>query len=77
MSDRVPGSEADRPPATPDGSQSGRPEDLRHSTVDRVPCPNCCRTAPVTGRSMGLLFFQCELCETTGATPDPDEALTG
>jgi hypothetical protein len=39
----------------------------------RVQCPNCCRMAPVTSRSMGLLFFQCELCETTGATPDPDD----
>jgi hypothetical protein len=38
---------------------------------DWVQCPNCCRLARVTSRSMGLLFYQCELCLTTGATPDP------
>jgi hypothetical protein len=27
----------------------------------------------VTERRMGLLFYRCELCETTGAAPDPDE----
>jgi hypothetical protein len=29
--------------------------------------------APVTSRSMGLLFFQCELCGTMGATSGPHE----
>jgi hypothetical protein len=38
---------------------------------DRVQCPNCCRLAFVTHRSMGLLFYRCELCETVGALPDP------
>ncbi len=38
---------------------------------DRVQCPNCCRLAPVTSRRMGLLFFECELCLTSGATPEP------
>ena len=39
----------------------------------RVQCPNCCRLARVTGRSMGLLLYQCELCLTVGAAPDPDD----
>jgi hypothetical protein len=39
---------------------------------DSVQCPNCCRLAPVTTRSMGLLFYKCELCETVGAAPDPN-----
>lgn len=38
---------------------------------ERVPCPNCCRLAPVTGRHMGLIEYRCELCFTVGATPDP------
>jgi hypothetical protein len=40
---------------------------------DRVQCPNCCRMAPITSRSMGLWFFECELCLTTGAVPDPGD----
>lgn len=41
----------------------------------RVQCPNCCRLAFVTSRGMGLLFYECELCGTRGAAPDPhDEA---
>lgn len=39
---------------------------------DRVQCSNCCRLAPVTARRMGLLFYECELCLTTGAVPDTD-----
>lgn len=51
----------------------GAPAGARHS-VEKVQCPNCCRMAPVTERRMGLLFFRCELCETVGATPDPDSS---
>ncbi len=40
------------------------------NTIDKVQCPNCCRMAPVTERKMGLLFFECELCGTTGAVPE-------
>ena len=39
--------------------------------AERVQCPNCCRLARVTGRSMGLLFYRCDLCETVGAVPAP------
>ena len=46
----------------------------RAQAVDKVQCPNCCRMARVTERRMGLLFFECELCGTVGATPDPEEA---
>ena len=42
--------------------------------VDRIQCPNCCRLAFVTGRSMGLIFYRCELCETVGAAPDPAQS---
>jgi hypothetical protein len=38
----------------------------------KVQCPNCCRLAPVVSRRMGLLFFECELCGSVGATPDPE-----
>ena len=41
--------------------------------IDKVQCPNCCRMARVTERRMGLLFFECELCGTVGATPDLEE----
>ena len=44
--------------------------------LGRVQCPNCCKLAYVTRRSMGLLYYRCELCETVGATPD-DPAVTG
>lgn len=50
-----------------------KPAPVDRKNIDKVQCPNCCRLAPVTSRSMGLLFYQCELCETMGATPDPDE----
>ncbi len=39
--------------------------------VERVQCPICCRLAPVTGRSMGLVSYRCDLCLTVGALPDP------
>ena len=42
---------------------------------DRVQCPTCCRMAPITSRSMGLWFFECELCLTTGAVPEPVMAV--
>jgi hypothetical protein len=38
-----------------------------------VQCPNCCRLAFVTRRSMGLLFYRCELCETVGAIPETND----
>jgi hypothetical protein len=41
--------------------------------VDKVQCPYCCRMARVAERRMGLLFFECELCETVGTAPDPEE----
>lgn len=41
--------------------------------TERVPCPNCCRLARVTTRRMGLLFFRCDLCETVGAIPAPEQ----
>ena len=45
------------------------PSDKR-ADLGRLQCPNCCKLAYVTRRSMGLLFYRCELCETVGATPD-------
>ena len=39
--------------------------------TERVQCPNCCRLARVTSRSMGLLFYRCDLCEAVGAVPAP------
>jgi hypothetical protein len=39
-------------------------------SVTRVQCPNCCRLAYVVRRNMGLLFYECELCGTTGAVPE-------
>ena len=53
---------ASDPPAAPSSADGGQP--------DRVQCSNCCRLAPITGRRMGLLFYECELCLTTGAVPD-------
>lgn len=50
-----------------------KPARVDQTNIDKVQCPNCCRLAPVTSRSMGLLFYQCELCETVGATPDPNQ----
>lgn len=41
--------------------------------IEKVQCPNCCRLARVTERRMGLLFFECELCETVGTTPDAED----
>jgi hypothetical protein len=49
------------------GGPAGRDE---HVDLGRVQCPNCCRLAFVTRRSMGLLFYRCKLCETVGATPE-------
>ena len=45
-------------------------------TTAKVQCPNCCRLAPVTGRNLGLLFFRCELCGTSGATPEEHQLPT-
>ena len=47
---------------------------IEPASVERVQCPNCCRLAPVTSRSMGLMFYRCELCLTIGAAPDPAAA---
>ena len=47
--------------APPPGASDGRL---------RVQCPNCCRLAPVVRQAHGLLFFECELCGATGATPE-------
>jgi hypothetical protein len=44
---------------------------IQPASGERVQCPNCCRLAPVTSRRMGLMFYRCELCLTTGAAPDP------
>jgi hypothetical protein len=51
------------------------PDSIRgdEANADKVQCPNCCRLAPVTSRSMGLLFYKCDLCEAVGATPDPSQ----
>jgi hypothetical protein len=51
----------------------GRSEHDGHADLGRVQCPNCCRLAYVTRRSMGLLFYRCELCETVGATPETND----
>ena len=50
----------------PDGSFN----DHQRPNLERIQCPNCCKLAYVTRRSMGLLFYRCELCETVGATPE-------
>jgi hypothetical protein len=42
--------------------------------VTRLQCPNCCRLACVVKRSMGLLFYECELCGTVGAIPEGTDA---
>jgi ribosomal protein L37AE/L43A len=55
----------------PAAGTQGVPAGVHQAAIDKVQCPNCCRMAAVTERRMGLLFFQCELCETVGATPDP------
>jgi hypothetical protein len=47
---------------------------VERGETGRVQCPNCCRLALVTSRSMGLLFYRCELCETVGASPEPPES---
>jgi hypothetical protein len=48
------------------------PSEVSNERADlgRVQCPNCCKLAYVTRRSLGLLFYRCELCETVGATPE-------
>lgn len=51
---------------------AGDGESGQHANLGHVQCPNCCRLAYVTRRSVGLLFYRCELCETLGATPDPN-----
>jgi hypothetical protein len=33
--------------------------------------------APVVSRGMGLLFYRCELCLTTGAVPEPAPIIDG
>ena len=48
------------------------PQPSDDPNLGKVQCPNCCKLAPVTTRSMGLLFYRCGLCETVGAVPDPD-----
>jgi hypothetical protein len=35
---------------------------------DRVQCPNCCRFARVINEDADLLFYECELCGSVGAT---------
>jgi hypothetical protein len=42
--------------------------------AERVQCPNCCRMAIVIRRAEGLLFYECELCLTVGATPESPAA---
>ena len=42
-------------------------EHVEDTDLGREQCPNCCKLASVTRRSMGLLFYRCELCETVGA----------
>jgi hypothetical protein len=46
------------------------PEERAPATPEYRPCPNCCRLALVTRRSMGLVFYRCELCESVGAVPE-------
>jgi hypothetical protein len=61
------------PPEMPDGKAFTADSDTRRdaeSDLGRVQCPNCCKLAYVVRRSMGLLFYRCELCETVGATPE-------
>ena len=66
------------PPETPDPNEfaaaaDGQSDHAEPEDLGRVQCPNCCRLAYVTRRSMGLLFYRCELCETVGATPTSDD----
>jgi hypothetical protein len=65
------------PPEAPDPNEfaaaaDGQSDHAEPEEPGRVQCPNCCRLAYVTRRSMGLLFYRCELCETVGATPAND-----
>ena len=52
-------------------NQDDAPSDAADAdALTRVQCPNCCRLAFVVRRSMGLLFYRCELCGTVGAMPE-------
>ena len=42
------------------------------ASADRVQCPNCCRLARVVNRQASLLFYECDLCGSVGATPSDD-----
>jgi hypothetical protein len=55
------------------GDADGPSETNEEVDLGRVQCPNCCRLAFVTRRSMGLLFYRCELCETVGAIPETND----
>jgi hypothetical protein len=48
------------------------PDTAGAGVEEHVQCPNCCRLAAVVDRRMGLLFYECELCGTTGATGRDD-----
>jgi hypothetical protein len=51
-----------------------RAEPPQADSRERVQCSNCCQLAPITGRGLGLLFYECELCGTRG-TASPDERV--
>ena len=58
----------------PDGSDRSRPTaEGGIAPAGDVPCPNCCRRARIIRRDQGLLFYECELCLSVGAMPDPDD----
>ena len=66
------------PPEIPDPNEfaaaaDGQSDRAEGADLGRVQCPNCCRLAYVTRRSMGLLFYHCELCETVGAIPETSD----
>jgi transcription elongation factor Elf1 len=50
----------------------GAPNNVSAGAEEHVQCPNCCRLASVVDRRMGLLFYECELCGTRGATERHD-----
>lgn len=46
-----------------------RPGFVVSEQSDRVQCPNCCRLARVVDRRMSVVFYECDLCGSVGATP--------
>jgi len=68
MDERVKADEGEPAPAEAPGPRPGFPVPGR---PDRVQCPNCCRFARVVKQDAHMLFYECDLCGSVGATPSP------